>query len=250
MWCAHPFVQFRQYVQDVGRLHYLTIRGAHALSHLHNTMQVLYKGSLPPSFPTEPDEAEAALENSRQITELALGEIASGFPIMHSHALVGLWGALEVCIDDIAVLTLQNDETIRSSNQLSRVKVSLMDIESLDQEERMRLLLSEAKRQIQSDARIGINAFEAILDLLRLSGGVESGISRDILEAQQLRNALIHRRGIVDRRVITRCPWLGANVGDHIVITNQQFSRLTRSMLEYASAVENRVNGKYGAPVA
>jgi hypothetical protein len=195
----------------------------------------------------EPGEAEAAINEAKQLADLARQEIDNDFALMNAHALVGVWGALEACIDDTVVAVLQHDSEIRKCELFMRVKVSVADFEELEVDDRMRLLLDEAKRLLRIEHRIGLNVFESVLDTVGLSGPVDDPIAKHILELQQLRHVLVHRGGMADWRLCGRCPWLGLRPGERIMLKRTDLTRLLRAVQCYAEqVVEGRVSAKYG----
>lgn len=147
MWFSQPFDRFREYVRDTHRLCLLSVRGVHAVQQSLELTQVLYKD--PSSFTPEPGEVEAAIKQARQLADLARQEIENDFALMNAHALVGVWGALEACIDDTLTAILQHDREVRKSELFMRVKVSVAEFEELQADGRMRLLLDEAKRLLR-----------------------------------------------------------------------------------------------------
>lgn len=250
MWFTQPFERFHEYVGETYRLCILSIRGIHEVRQALGLAEVLYEAPGPVSRTPEPGEAEAIIKEAKQFAELAQQEIGNDFPLMNAHALVGVWGALEVCIDDTIVAVLLHDSDIRKSELFMRVKVRVAEFEELDSDDRMRLLLDEAKRLLRLEHRIGPNVFESVLDTIGLSGPVDDALSKHILELQQLRHVLVHRGGMADQRLCGRCPWLGLKPGERIMLKRTDLSRLLRAVQSYAQQVEGRVIAKYGGHAA
>jgi len=187
-----------------------------------------------------------AVKEAEQLAHLARQEIDNDFALMNAHALVGVWGALEACIDDTLVAVLQHDRDVRKSELFMRVKVSVGEFEELQADDRMRLLLDEAKRLLRLEQRIGVNVFESVLDTVGLSGPVDEPVAKHVLELQQLRHVLVHRGGVADRRLCGRCAWLSFKPGERVMLKRTDLTRLLRAVQSYAEQVEGRVRTRYG----
>jgi len=244
-WIREPFSRLETYLFETVRLCDLSARGIYALKGQTILTETLYGGEGPWSFKTEPDQRKRVIEESKQLAELAKNEIDNGFPLLHAHAIVGIWGALEACIDDLLVSVLVHDADAREHEVFAKVRVSVTELEGLDSEERMRLVLEEAKRLLRAEQRIGINTFEAILATVYLSGEVLEDTRKDMLELQQLRHVFVHRGGIADRKLLRHCPWLNVTPGARIMLKRKDYERFARAVVNYAIAVIKRVTKKY-----
>jgi hypothetical protein len=244
-WAQEPFSRLETYLYETIRLCRLSVQGIYALKGEIILTEVLYGGEGPWSFTPEPDEGKRAIEESKQLAELAQNEIDNEFPLLHAHAIVGIWGALEACIDDLIVSVLVHDANARSDEVFTKVKVSITELEDLESEERMRIVLEEAKRLVRAEQRIGINTFEMILATVDLSGDVLEDTRRDMIELQQLRHVFVHRGGIADRKLLRYCPWLNVTPGTKIMLKRKDYERFARAVVNYAKAVIKRVTKKY-----
>jgi hypothetical protein len=244
-WAQEPFSRLETYLYETVRLCNLSAQGIYGLKGQIFLIEALYGGEGPWSFTPEPDEGKRAIEESKQLAELAKNEIDNEFPLLHAHAIVGIWGALEACIDDLIVSVLVNDADARRHEVFVKVKVSITELEGLESEERMRIVLEEGKRLLRAEQRIGINTFESILATVDLSGDVDEDTRRDILELQQLRHVFVHRGGIADRKLSRHCPWLNVTPGTRIMPKRKDYERFARAIVNYAIAVRKRVTKKY-----
>lgn len=244
-WAREPFSRLHNYLHETVRLCSLSAQGMYGLRGQVFAIEALYGGEGPWSFTPEPDEGKRAIEESRKLAELAKNEIDNDFPLLHAHAIVGVWGALEACIDDLIVSVLIHDGDARSDEVFAKVKVSITELEDLDSEERMRIVLEEVKRLLRAEQRIGINTFETILARVDLSGDVLEETRRDMLELQQLRHVFVHPGGVADRKLLRHCPWLNVTPGTRIMPKRKDLERLTSAAVDYAIAVGKRVSKKY-----
>jgi hypothetical protein len=59
---------------------------------------------------------------------------------------------------------------------------------------------------------------------------VEEGMKKTCFELCAIRNLIVHRSAIVDRRFVQLCPWLGTKIGEIFKVTPQAY----KSYLEFA----------------
>lgn len=78
-----------------------------------------------------------------------------------------------VPIEDLIVALLLSEPEFLRAEAFSKIRIPLADFETLDKEERMRILLRELQRTLRSDQRHGVNGFEVILGSVELSGEVD-----------------------------------------------------------------------------
>jgi hypothetical protein len=174
------------------------------------------------------------MENYRQgWVEFAQKELDRGFPVLHSHAIVALWGILEATIEDFVIEFLEYNTSSLAHPSLASIRVPLAEFEQLDKTDRLRLLLAEYGCHSKADLKQGVTRFETFLDLVRLSGGVDENLRRNLFEHQQVRNAIVHRAGLADRRLVVQCPWLNLKVGGPIHVSHSEYLRYHDAMSTY-----------------
>ena len=64
-----------------------------------------------------------------------------------------------------------------------------------------------------------------------MAGSHHEEVRRIILELQQTRHVIVHRRGLADKRFMDRCPWVGATVGQSLITGKNHFIRYARAVL-------------------
>jgi len=199
----------------------------------------------------DPDEEtqRATLERAKSDSAFATKECEMGFPLLHEFTLVGIWGALEAAIEDLIVAILCNEPEFLSADPFAKVRVPMADFETLDKEDRMRLLFKEVQRSLRSDQKQGVNRFESQLDAIGLSGEIRAETKENIWEMHHFRNVIVHRRSCADRSFITACPKFNLKVGERISITHQMLGHYTDCLGEYVLAVIRRLAGRYGLEI-
>jgi hypothetical protein len=98
-------------------------------------------------------------------------------------------------------------QSVREFEQLS-----VRGFEQLSRSEVMTLYVQSLKVKVRKGSEI--KTFFAALDnvgLDKCDGKEKKRLERVITELQQIRNVMVHKSGIVDKRMITACPWLEMN---------------------------------------
>ncbi|MFE5562236.1 hypothetical protein [Streptomyces sp. NPDC056544] len=227
-----PFKRFIGHMEDSERLTKLTYHGIEGVAALVDIGGILndYKR----------DEDLGRRDEGPNLKDLSAAEISSGFPLLHAHAIMGEWGALECLIEDLVESWVQFKPEVLEGAAFSRVRIPLASFLSLSEGERAKLLIFEVQRDLKVDLISGATKFEKILDVIGLGGPVDPRVRDALYEAQNVRNVWAHRGGIADRRLIEACPTLGLMEGDKVNIGRMEFSRYRDALWVYAATVLNR----------
>ncbi|ODR24327.1 hypothetical protein BHQ19_16855 [Mycolicibacterium porcinum] len=169
---------------------------------------------------------------------IAQKEIDAGFPTLHAHSLLGLWGALECLVEDIFRESIKALPELLSGETLSKIKLPVSVLYG-PEEDRANLLLFELSRNLGADKRLGVGQFEVILDPVRLGGGVPPKIREAILHAQQIRHIWAHRGGTADGQFVERRPGR-ARVGERVDMKADEFLPIMHGLHMYALVILNR----------
>ena len=192
-----------------------------------------------------PDDNSAELEEATTVAGWAEKERDNGFPLLHAHTVVGLWGALEAAIEDMLVGILCEEPERLQKEPFSKVRISISDFEQLDKEQRMRLLFDELQRSTGGGQKYGADKFEGLLDRFGLSGPLDPEIKKDMREIHHVRNVIVHRASRADRRLVEGCPWMGLHVGDLVTVSHEAFARYFVALEDYLGIITLRLGLRY-----
>lgn len=250
-YASAPLRRFIDSCEDHSRLLHMSMSGIAFLTKRPKALKVLYE---PWSFAAPISEAQAkeneqTLQQAVEEGEFAKKECEAGFPLLHAHSLVGMWGALEAAVEDMLVGILVSEPSALQREEFAKVKVPLADFETLDKEERMRLVLTEATRNQGIGRRQGVDVFEHTLMLFDLSGPVEGDVKKSMLEMHHLRNVIVHRASYADRRLVQSCPWLGLKTGENVYVSHNDLGRYRSVLLEYVVTLARRLGTRYGVDI-
>lgn len=230
------------YLKDTTRLLYLAIAGISRAAKSEELVRALIDYDVTRHQLSEPTEEHLQqVERAREEAELAQREMDTGFPLLHGHALLGLWGAFEAMVEDFIVAWLCNVPESLQREEVSNIKIDLALFEAMTLEERMRTVARHVQR-----GEVGVGRFETGLASIGLGGSVRETTRRALVEAEAIRNVWAHRAGIADERFLRRCPWYAATVGSRIDVSHEQFGRLSNECVEYVLTILKRCAQSFG----
>jgi len=246
-WPVAAIRRFLDYVEQNERLLHLSMQGISQLQALPGIVEAI--ANFEQGGPQERGEKNrVSLDLSKTIASFAQNEVTSGFPLLHAHTLIGTWGAFEAAIEDTLVSFLLNKPELLQQESFAKLRIPLADFELLEREERMRFLIAELERSQGFGRKIGIEKCEALLEPLGLSGPVDRDIKKDVREMNHVRNVLVHRASIADRRLIEGCPWLNLKTGELISVKHEDLVRYERALCTYVTALIYRILARLGVP--
>ncbi|SCG63474.1 hypothetical protein [Micromonospora coxensis] len=181
-----------------------------------------------------------ALTIARRRADIALKIEVSGSHLMYAHCLLGLWSALEAMVEDLAGAWMKAVPEVLERAAFSKVRIPLAEFTRLSEDDRIRLLISEAQRDLRTELASGVTRFERLLEAVGLDGAVDADVRKTIFEMWQSRNILAHRAGICDRKFTDSCPWLDYQPGDKLRIDAERFERYNQALMSYSLALFNR----------
>jgi len=245
---ANPLLTFLDYVDQSGRLLQLSIEGISMLMASPTIVEVLKQTDIKTYSPAEAmrrdEEFRRSLDTANARADFARKEREAGFPLLHAHALVGAWGAWEAAIEDTLIAILLKEEDLLRGEAFSKVRIPLAEFELLDKEG-IRRLIEELNRGQGIGRGQGVEGSETLLNLVGLSGAVDSQIRKTIWEMHHIRNVIVHRRSVADRRLVQACPWLNLQVGDQVVVSHDAFGSYYGALHEYLMIIVRRLGVKY-----
>lgn len=193
--------------------------------------------------PYSSNEALATAQaRAAQVEAFAESEKSRGFPYLFGIASIRLWSLLEALVDDLIVEALKDPSGCEDQSLLSRLKGPLLEFRSASPEDQAEFLAETLKQAVESTLKQGIAKFEALLGPIGLGGGVADPIRKCFFELSHVRNAIVHRGGKADRRLIAACPWLPLSRGDLVCLNSRDFLRYMTAAYWYLVEIQFRHN--------
>jgi hypothetical protein len=196
------------------------------------------------------EDAAKRLEQVREEAKLARQEVDKGFPLLYSPTLVSLWSSLEDLMHTFLAAWVTHTPGAKQAEALQKLKVKLSEYEALDEEEKGFYIVELLEREGRSPLKQGASRFEHLLDSFALAGAVDSDVRESLFEMNHIRNVLVHRRGVVDKRFVDACPHLGFSIGDSVSVDRRSFDRYSNSVAKYVLQVFSRVRDCFDATAA
>lgn len=250
-WAREPLVHFLESLQRSHHFYHLAIDGItiiyqsfQRVEELTAELQKLDDESGKKRDP-EPDKLNRR-ESAKRRAELAQNEVNQGFPVLHEQAAVGIWGAIEVLVKELVAVWLENYAGATQIDPVRRIRIRLADYEAMSSGERYDYLASELERELSAALKSGVNRFETLLEPFGLSGPVDDTIKKGLFELSHVRNVIVHRRGVADKKLIEACPWLGLKPGDPVKIDSDAYHRYFDAAFKYEGIVLDRLKKFFG----
>jgi hypothetical protein len=242
--------RYVEYLDNDARILHLSMEGIGSLRRLpsmiewsHRVDEFLEKKGNGEDTPPLKDATTKAkeLEAAKRKAGFAEEESKRGFPTLHSHALVSLWGCLEWIVRDICADIVREAPFLLDEKRSEKVSVSLTTFFSMEtKRERVRFLVEEIERREASKKRRGVDRFESLLCVLGLDGAVEKPVRDDIFELQQVRNVVVHAGGLADRKFVEMCPRRKERIGEPVCVTHEDYLRYREAVEAYLFCILGR----------
>lgn len=244
-WATQPFHDFMEQTERIYQLTDLSKKGISMLRSVPKIVEVLAKvekGSV--------EEGNYSLERAKKEAELAQREVDEGFPLLHAQAIIALWSALEATIRLFIARWLQNYKQAMEVEVIQRLRVRIGDYERLEDADRFFYILDRLDQELSAPLKNGITRFELLLEPFGLSGQVEEDVKRNLFELNHVRNSLVHRSGLADRRLIDSCPWLKLRAGDPVKVDHEMVQNYFQSVAKYITELIVRIGEHFGVDMA
>jgi hypothetical protein len=181
------------------------------------------------------DGIAALIAEQQPLANAARDLIDVDFHPINVHGIIGLWVAVEVAVEDTAVLILLNDPTTLTLVEAAGVKTST---DSGPPADAARRIFHRLERHSRRDRRVG-EAYCHLLAILRISVAMTPEVGDVFSELNYVRNCLLHRAGIADERVKTEAPLLDIAPGAPVKISSARYLRYFDSVRQFAVALLN-----------
>ena len=243
-WALTPFETCGTRLRDIGRVHHASLIGLRAVTTFPEYAPQLFSRKLKRGLNDVLSRIEQSIESITKAAKTAKVDLRQDHFLVNASAVVSLWSALEVAIEDFLIAWMLNQRSALNVPVLQKIKISLAEYDRLDSEERMRVLLSELERAVIG--KQGVDCFEPLLDTFGLSGKVDQPTKTAIYELQHVRNVVVHRGGRADRRFVKGCPGWDVKVGQTVRVKAKHCWDYQRAVAGYVLTVAERVAAHLG----
>jgi hypothetical protein len=240
-WATQPFKELVDRTERLGQLLHLSMKGISMIRAVPKMIEAIAKAE-----GGEGEDRQERKEMAEKEAELARREVSEGFPVLHAHATIALWSALESSVRLFVVRWLQHYKPAMGVEIVQKLRVRIGEYERLEDEDRFFYILDRLEQELSAPLKNGITRFESLLEPFGLAGPVDEGVRRNLFELNQVRNVLVHRSGVADRRLVEACPWLQLKVGDPLHVRDEATRRYFTAVMQYTIALVARVGERFG----
>ena len=244
-WALQPWREFVQQSHRLAGLLRLSTTGISIIQTMPKMVEALAQAEQDTS-----EEAQQTLGRAEELAELAVREVDEGFPLLYAQYTIAMWAALEATVRLFTVRWLQNHEPAMDIEAIKTLRVRLGEYERLGEEERCFYIIEQLEQDVSASLKKGVGRFESLLKLFGLSGPVDDDIRRGVFELSEVRNALIHRSGIADRRLVENCPWLVLSVGEPVKTDQGSTTRYLGAIMDYSAVLVHRIGDYFRADMS
>lgn len=242
-WAANPLSAYLDDVEKLEHLLHLSMRGISMIRAAPKAFDAL---ALVEPDKYDSDDAKVRRSQVGEYARLAQEEVDNGFPLLHMQAAITLWSGLESVVRNLAVAWFRNRPEAYQIEGVRRIRVRLGEYELLTLDERGYHIVELLEQEVSAGMKLGVGRFESLLDPIGLGGSVSESVRRTLLELSQIRNVLVHRRGVVDRRFVEQCPWMNMTPGQSLVVSHKQFERYHSASVAYVMELIQRLRMFFG----
>jgi hypothetical protein len=244
-WATQPFRELIDHTERLGQLLHLSMRGISMIRAVPKVIEALAQAE-----GHDGGEGRQRVQDAEREAELARREVSEGFPLLHAHTAIALWSALEAAVRLFMARWLQHHKPAMEVEVVQKLRVRICEYERLDGEDRFFYILDRLEQELSAPLKNGITKFESLLEPFGLAGPVDEDVRRDLFELSQVRNALVHRSGVADRRLVEACPWLQLKAGDQIHVRHEATQRYFASVMKYSIALIVRMGEHFGVDMS
>ena len=184
-------------------------------------------------------------ERAKGLAEYAREQSETDFSYVYQISSIQLWSLVEACIDDLVVLLLRDEKTLKNSELLHKLKGALIPFTRASKEEQVEIIKHQLIQELAAPLKPGIARYESLLSTLGLSGSVPASVRKGLLELAEVRNVIIHKNARADGRIIETCPWLGLTHGQTLILKNDDFQLYSVASSHYLVSVGERWRNRY-----
>lgn len=231
-WVVGPVGRCIAYVADETRIAGVLHRAIGVLAGMEPMLIVLRRSFVQSSVPT--DGIDQLLAHQRTLGPWAKDILDAQLHPINSHALIGLWSAVEVAVEDTLRLVLIKDSLSLAIVFEAGTKMRDKPTSPLSEEDAQRVARA-FERHARSSRPVG-HAYAYMLSALGIEVKLPDSVATTVSEINYVRNILLHRGGIVDSRVAAEAPELGLQPGSKIAVTSKTYERYYDAVGEFAKA--------------
>ena len=187
----------------------------------------------------------AWLEHTKKLKPFIEDQSARGFPFLYTFASAQLWAILEAYIQDFVLELLRDESSVRKTKGVLELEGPLMQFIAASPAEQAEILFAKLlQKRGQRFAYDGIGGFQLVLKEVGLGGPVHDAVRACLYELYHVRNLVLHRNGVVDKKFKESGLGFDVEIGQEIMLTHARFSRYGAACAWYVLETLRRFYGR------
>lgn len=187
------------------------------------------------------DKVSNLINELKEDATTAKRESENGFPLLTGMAIVLTWGALETYVYDLMKGWLENNVDSWKADEVQKLKIKLGEFMQIEKDMQYEYIIEMIDNQLQGPLKAGIGRFEILLGVFNLSGSIDDDIKKTLFEMSKIRNAIVHNKGIADKKLVDTCPSLSLRIGDSVLGKQFNLMAYIDAVIVYIAEIQLRI---------
>ncbi|MFK7973702.1 MAG: hypothetical protein AB8B66_02405 [Rickettsiaceae bacterium] len=159
------------------------------------------------------------------------------FSKTNTHILIAMWNSLQTAIEDMFIILLAKRSIREDIAEFDIPRRWKRDLVDETEEDNYRFFLSSWR----TGGDHIVDYMERKLSCFDMGGDVSEELTTGLIEMHALRNCLVHRASIADKKCTEQAPSLNLSVGQEIFIDRKMLTKYYKVAGEYAKLLLGRV---------
>lgn len=185
-----------------------------------------------------------ASESQRGLADAVAGYATrqrSHFYDLTAILLIRLSGLLEAFVSDSIQFAIEHHRCALKSERLQKIKGEIVPFMFMSDSERAEYLLQRLSGEFAGGNLSGIDKYQAVLKEIGLGGDIPAVVRQILYKSARIRNCVVHRNGIVDRRLRKEVRDVDTAVGNRISLSGAACRALLFATLWYFLDIQHRI---------
>jgi hypothetical protein len=242
-WIIGPATQCISLIAEETRVASLLQRAIAALAHLDPLLDIARQRLK--SANKEVEVIDRLISEQRNgLGRWASELIEEDFDSINRHGIIGIWVAVEVAMEDTAVLILTKDTSALRLVADAGVKLPQSLVSPLTVADAHRVY-KRLEVHARKDRSV-VDGYRHLMSILCISFTLPPEIINLLAELNYVRNCLLHRGGIADERAVIEAPGLSFQLGELIKIPSKRYLHYFDAVGKFALALlAGALNSRY-----
>lgn len=246
-WAREPFVLCLRGWEDQHKTMQLASLGIQTLNDSNRAaLETRWFGSIVQDDEGVPPGPELLDMVRRGRSEAVDDAVSRSQRVLLTQAIIMLWSGLETAIEDFLVAWYQQYPMSLDVKRGEQIRIAISEVDKMNVEERAIYVIHQLKLRLSPDEKASIERFENLLKAFGLSSPYEAAIRNTLWELGHLRNILVHRGGIADRRFVETVKPSGLREGDLVPLSQEQYLRYFVAAFDYLQTRIDHLYTKFG----